>query len=211
MNRYQVDLSFHKKELKFQCKGQDFITPIKKSCISFASSNHNPEKYEINTAIMIWKQVSHQLDQNYQLSEIRAFLRITEDIGMVKKNLDKMKVETEILGYEENFDSEMTWKDEVDIELNNILEEYNSAEALVAEAEKSRRTYEEQSIHELLEKGIIRESISPWATLIIIVGKKDRSWRMCLDFMKSPKRTNTWYHSKWKYLLALEKLNGLSY
>src|SRR6266540_2449141 len=34
MDRYQVDLSFHKKELKFQCKGQDFITPIKKSCIS---------------------------------------------------------------------------------------------------------------------------------------------------------------------------------
>src|SRR6266540_1801746 len=40
MDRYQADLSFHKKELRFRSKGQDFITPIEKNWISFASPNH---------------------------------------------------------------------------------------------------------------------------------------------------------------------------
>src|SRR6266540_2552187 len=30
MDRYQADLSFHKRELRFRCKGQDFITPLKR-------------------------------------------------------------------------------------------------------------------------------------------------------------------------------------
>ena len=159
---------------------------------------------------------------------------------IVKKDLNKIEVETETLGYEENFDFEMTWEDKVDIELDNILGNYNSAEALAAETERSKRIFEEQSIHELLakyadiiymdvkelaktniiqhiihllnqtpitqgcypmdqwdqnwlkkeldellEKDIIRELMSPWATLIVIVGKKDGSWWMCLDFRKT--------------------------
>src|SRR6266542_2136413 len=58
MDRYQADLSFHKKELRFRCRGQDFITTIKKNRISFASPNHGPEEYEINMAIMIQEQVN---------------------------------------------------------------------------------------------------------------------------------------------------------
>src|SRR6266542_3806001 len=190
-------------------------------------------------AIMTQEQVNRQLDQNYQLSEIRAFLRIAEDMGIVEKDLNNVEVETETLEYE-GFDSEMTWEDEVDIELDNILSDYSPAEALAAEKEGSEQTFEEQSIHEmltkyadiiytdmkelaktniiqytihllnsiliaqgcrlidqrdrnwlkkeldeLLEKGIIRESISPWATPIVIVSKKDGSRWMCLDFRKT--------------------------
>ncbi len=62
MDRYQVNLSFHKKKLRFWCKGQDFIIPIKKNRISFASSK---EEYKINMAIIIQKQVNQQLNQNY--------------------------------------------------------------------------------------------------------------------------------------------------
>ncbi len=58
MDRYQADLSFYKKELRFRCRGQDFITTIKKNRISFASPNHGPEEYEINMAIMIQEQVN---------------------------------------------------------------------------------------------------------------------------------------------------------
>src|SRR6266540_3766826 len=58
MDRYQADLSFHKKELRFQCRGQDFITTIEKNRISFASLNHGPEEYEINTAIMTVEQAN---------------------------------------------------------------------------------------------------------------------------------------------------------
>src|SRR6266540_2860844 len=179
--------------------------------------------------IMTQEQVNQQLNQNYQLSEIRAFLRIVEDMGIVEKDLNNVEVETETSEYE-GFNFKIIWEDEVDIELDNILNDYNSAEALAAEKEGSERTFEEQSIHEmltkyadiiytdmkelaktniiqhtihllnstpiaqgcrpmdqrdrnwlkkeldeLLEKGIIRESMSPWATSIVIVGKKDGS------------------------------------
>src|SRR6266545_548626 len=120
MDRYQADLSFYKKELRFRCKGQDFITAIEKNRISFASPNHGPEKYEINTAIMTVEQVNQQLNQNYQLSEIRAFLRIAKDMEIVEKDFNNVEVETETSEYE-NFDFKITWEDEVDIELNNIL------------------------------------------------------------------------------------------
>src|SRR6266540_5658109 len=151
MDRYQADLSFHKKELRFRSKGQDFITIIEKNRISFASPNHGPEEYEINMTIMTQEQVNRQLDRNYQLSEIRAFLRIAEDMGIVKRNLNNLEVKTEVSEYE-NFDSEMTWEDEVDIELDNILSDYNPAKALAAEEEGPERTFEEQSIQELLAK-----------------------------------------------------------
>ncbi len=49
------------------------------------------------------------------------------------------------------------------------------------------RNWLKKELDELLEKGIIRESISPWTILIVIVSKKDGSWWMCLDFRKTNK------------------------
>jgi len=79
---------------------------------------------------MTQEQVNRQLNQN--------FLRIVEDMGIIEKDLNKVEVETEISEYEKNFDSEMTWEDEVDIELDNILSEYNPVEALDMEAEEPK-------------------------------------------------------------------------
>jgi len=101
--------------------------------------------------IMIQEQVNQQLNRNYQLSEIRVFLRIVEDMRIVEKDLNNVEVETETSEYE-GFDSEMTWEDEIDIELDNILSDYNPAEVLAAEKEGPERTFEEQSIHEILAK-----------------------------------------------------------
>ena len=58
-------------------------------------------------------------------------------MGIVEKDLNKVEVETGTLGYKESFDSEMTWKDKVDIELDNILSNYNPTEALTAKMEGS--------------------------------------------------------------------------
>ena len=72
-------------------------------------------------------------------------------MGIVEKDLNNVEVETETSEYE-GFNSEMTWEDEVDIELDNILSDYNPAEALAAEKKGPERTFEEQSIHKMLAK-----------------------------------------------------------
>jgi hypothetical protein len=39
-----------------------------------------------------------------------------------------------------------------------------------------------RQIDELLEKGYIRPSTSPWATLVLFVEKKDGTKRLCIDY-----------------------------
>ncbi len=63
-------------------------------------------------------------------------------MGILEKDPNKVKVEIEINGYKENFDSELTWKDEMNIEKDNVLNDYNPAEALVVEVKELKQTYE---------------------------------------------------------------------
>ncbi|WVZ83200.1 hypothetical protein U9M48_030370 [Paspalum notatum var. saurae] len=48
----------------------------------------------------------------------------------------------------------------------------------------SGKEYDElkKQLDELLEKGFIRDSVSPWGAPVLFVKKKDRTMRMCIDY-----------------------------
>ena len=49
-------------------------------------------------------------------------------------------------------------------------------------------------IHELLDRGFLRLSTSPWGALVLFAKKKDKILRLCVDYRQLNRVTvNNWY------------------
>ncbi len=59
-----------------------------------------------------------------------------ENIRILKKNPNKVKVKTETDKYSKNFNFKLIWKDEIDMKIDNILNNYNPVEILMVETEE---------------------------------------------------------------------------
>lgn len=52
-----------------------------------------------------------------------------------------------------------------------------------------REKFLDKEIVNLLENGLIEKSNSPWSSPLVLVQKKDKSWRLCVDYRRLNTRT----------------------
>lgn len=60
---------------------------------------------------------------------------------------------------------------------------------------------------EMRDRGIIQNRSSPFASLVVLVGKKDDTWRLCIDYRELNKRT---VKNKFTISIIDELINELS-
>ncbi|XP_074267352.1 uncharacterized protein LOC141590682 [Silene latifolia] len=72
--------------------------------------------------------------------------------------------------------------------IEKLLQEYSVIFKEPKYALKQRDIIE-KLIQEMLDKGVIQQNCSPFASPVVLVGKKDRSWRLCVDYRELNKKT----------------------
>ena len=100
-----------------------------------------------------------------------------KDIPVVQEFLDVLQ---EVLGLPPD------WEIEFAIELLLETAPISKAPNRMAPAELAKL---EKQLQELLDKGLIHPSVSPWGAPILFVRKKDGSLRLCIDYRGSNRVT----------------------
>lgn len=65
---------------------------------------------------------------------------------------------------------------------------------------------------DMLEDGVVYESTSPWAALVVLMKKKDGTWRFCVDYRKCNSVTHRDAHPLPRIvesLTSLKKASGI--
>ncbi|UYV72138.1 hypothetical protein LAZ67_9001944 [Cordylochernes scorpioides] len=82
------------------------------------------------------------------------------------------------------------------------------AEARVAPSERRLIQYE---VNKMIENHIVKPSESPWSSPVILVRKKDGTWRFCVDYRRLNKITKKYVYPLPRIDDALDSLAGSSY
>lgn len=75
----------------------------------------------------------------------------------------------------------------------------------------AERTVIQQEVEKMLRKDVIEQSSSPWASPVVLVKKKDGSWRFCVDYRHLNKITKKDVYPLPRIDDALDCLHGASY
>ncbi|MCG8032791.1 MAG: retroviral-like aspartic protease family protein, partial [Candidatus Thiodiazotropha taylori] len=124
-----------------------------------------------------------QLDPKMKIPEHLVDLYRRATVSLCTE--EKERVKNLLIRYQDTFS-----RDEWDLGLTHLAEHAIPTGDSAPIKQPPRRVplahaeAEEQAIEDLRAKGVIRDSISPWASPIVLVAKKDGGVRPCVDYRK---------------------------